>query len=107
MPPAPRKVGSPDEADSPAPSNARIRVDLLRCCWKLSRSLGGTTLGWAADEAILRMMLGSVTVEVVFFADWACEEEEDKRPVVSCVRWLSDRQKRGPGGVCGEGELRR
>lgn len=105
MPPAPRKVGSPEEADSPAPRSARIRVDLFRCCWKLSRSLGGTTLGLAAEEAILRMIVGSVTVVVVvFFADWACEEEEDKNPAVSCVRCLSDRQKWGPGSVCGEGE---
>jgi hypothetical protein len=104
MPPAPRKVGSPEEADSPAPRRARIRVDLFRCCWKLSRSFCGTTLGLAAEEAILRMMVDSITVVVVFFAERVCEEKEDKSTGLSCVRCVSDRQKWGPGRVCGEGE---
>lgn len=33
-PPAPLNVGRPDEADRPAPSRARTRLDLVRCSWK-------------------------------------------------------------------------
>jgi hypothetical protein len=53
-PPAPRNVGSPDDADSPAPRSASILVDLFKCSWKVSRSLWGTRLGRAAVEAMLR-----------------------------------------------------
>lgn len=35
-PPAPRKVGRPEEAERPAPRRARTRVDCLRWAWKES-----------------------------------------------------------------------
>jgi hypothetical protein len=37
-PPVPRKVGSPEEADRPAPSKAKLRFDDCRCAVKLSMS---------------------------------------------------------------------
>ena len=53
-PPAPRKVGSPDEADKPAPRRARIRFEERREEWKESISACGM-FGRAevAVEAIL------------------------------------------------------
>lgn len=69
-----------------------MRVDLARCCWKLSRSFGGTALGLAAVVAILRMRVGRITVTraVVFFADCVCEERDRLVVVilVSCMRCL-------------------
>lgn len=41
MPPAPLKVGSPEEADSPAPRSASILVLLWRCSLKDWRSAAG------------------------------------------------------------------
>lgn len=51
-PPAPRNVGSPDEAESPAPSKARMRFEERRASWKEARSAGGIA-GVLAVEAIL------------------------------------------------------
>lgn len=34
MPPAPRKVSSPDEAERPAPQSTSTRLDDLRTAWK-------------------------------------------------------------------------
>jgi hypothetical protein len=102
-PPAPLNVGRPEEADSPAPKRARIRVDSARCCWKLSRSFGGTTLGLAAVVAILRMRVGRITVTraaVFFFADCVCEERDSLVVVlVSCMRCLSDTSGGRDGGL--------
>jgi hypothetical protein len=64
-PPAPLNVGSPELALKPAPNNASILVDLFKCSWKLSRSLCGTTLARAAEEAILRATCGSDRMAVV------------------------------------------
>jgi hypothetical protein len=64
-PPAPLNVGRPELALKPAPKRARILVDWLKCSWKLSRSFCGTTLGRAAEDAILRTMDGSDRVAVV------------------------------------------
>ena len=101
-PPAPLNVGRPEEADSPAPKRARIRVDLARWCWKLSRSFGGTALGLAAVVAILRRV-GRITVTraaVFFFADYVCEERDSLVGVlVSCMRCLSDTSGGRDGGL--------
>lgn len=37
-PPAPRKVGRPEEAERPAPQRARILLEVLRVSWKEARS---------------------------------------------------------------------
>ena len=87
-----------------------MRVDLARCCWKLSRSFGGTALGLAAVVAILRMRVGRITVTgggitvtraaVFFFADCVCEERDGLVVVlVSCMRCLSDTSGGRDGGL--------
>jgi len=57
MPPAPRKVGRPEEAERPAPRRARMRVEDWRCWWKESRSAWGIEGGGAVEveEAIVRV----------------------------------------------------
>lgn len=37
-PPAPRKVGRPEEAERPAPQRARTRLEVLMALWKEGRS---------------------------------------------------------------------
>ena len=80
-----------------------MRVDLARCCWKPSRSFGGTALGLAAVVAILRMRVGRITVTrgaVFFFADCVCEERDGLVVVlVSCMRCLSDTSGGRDGGL--------
>jgi hypothetical protein len=83
-------VGSPELALNPAPSKASILVDLLKCSWKLSRSFCGTTLGLAADEAILRAMSGSDSLAAARVLWYSCGNAagEAKGQSVSCVRCL-------------------
>jgi len=60
-PPAPRKVGKPELAESPAPKRATMRRDLRRWAWK-SSSMADLALGSDTVEAIL--------VEVCFLRCW-------------------------------------
>ena len=66
MPPAPRKVGRPDEAERPAPRRARMRVDDCRCLWKESRSAWGIEVGGAeeVEEAIVRWYVVLIVVSI-------------------------------------------
>jgi hypothetical protein len=63
-------------------------------------SFGGTTLGLAVEEFILRMMVWSIT-GAVFFAE---HESEEKDRGMSCMRCLSDRQDGGLELFAGRGE---
>jgi hypothetical protein len=49
IPPAPRKVAIPEEADRPAPHTARMRRDACKCATKVSTSLKETPTGSAGD----------------------------------------------------------
>lgn len=74
-----------------------MRVDLFRCSWKLWSCSSGTTLGPAADEAILRRIVVANMVAVspssVCSYGLCCAS-------VSCMRWG---RKATMGVFCGGG----
>lgn len=93
-PPAPRNVGRPDEADRPAPSRARTRLDFVKCSWKDLMSSSFKDVGDAGECVIVDSFRRRETVRKIVVS-LVADRLEGRQLLLDRTRHVKERGRNG------------